>query len=250
MIRIGTAGWSVPKAVTDAFRSDGTHLQRYARVMPCAEINTSFYREHARATYAKWASFTPRAFRFSVKLPQVITHDERLRRARRPLMTFLDQVSGLGARLGPILMQLPGSFAFETRVVRGFFDLMRELHAGPVVCEPRHVSWFEPHVDAMLTRYRIGRVAADPAQGAAGTAGGWMSGTKQTPATIYHRLHGSPRMYWSSYSVASLRSRAEDIRLQARAADVWCIFDNTASGAATENALQMRKLVARIGKRS
>jgi uncharacterized protein YecE (DUF72 family) len=250
MIHIGTAGWSIPRAVAGEFRSRGTHLQRYARVMACAEINTSFYREHSRATYEKWASATPRRFRFSVKLPQLITHDARLRRARKPLTTFLDQVAGLGDRLGPLLVQLPASFSFEVRAVRAFFELMRELHAGPVVCEPRHASWFAPRPDELLGRYRIGRVAADPAkhEGAA-VPGGWTSGTQRIPATLYYRLHGSPRMYWSAYSLASIGSWTEGFRQHDPGADVWCIFDNTASGAATENALQMRKLMQQRRKR-
>ena len=81
MIIIATAGWSIPRACAARFPGDGTHLQRYAGVLPGAEINTSFHRGIARETYAHWASQTPRSFRFAVKLPREITHDQRLRAA-------------------------------------------------------------------------------------------------------------------------------------------------------------------------
>ncbi len=75
MIRIGTAGWSIPKTVARRFRGAGSHLERYARLMLCAEINTSFYRSHSFETYQKWARLTPVGFRFAVKIPQLITHE-------------------------------------------------------------------------------------------------------------------------------------------------------------------------------
>ena len=81
-IRIGTAGWSIPRAATSRFDSAGTHLERYSRRFDCAEINSSFHRPHAATTYAKWRGSTPPAFRFSVKIPRAITHDLKLQRAR------------------------------------------------------------------------------------------------------------------------------------------------------------------------
>ena len=80
--RIGTAGWSIPKAVANAFPASGSHLARYAQVLNAAEINTSFYRNHRPEVYARWAAQTPDGFRFAVKLPRTITHDQRLRAAR------------------------------------------------------------------------------------------------------------------------------------------------------------------------
>ena len=163
MIVVGTAGWSIPRTCSGKFPGDGTHLQRYATAMRGAEINTSFQRTHSRSTYARWASQTPRSFRFAVKLPAQITHDLRLRAARKPLEEFLGTVSGLGSRLGPLVVQLPPSLPFELRTARGFFALLRELYDGQAVCEPRHASWFDERADAILQSHRIGRIAADPA---------------------------------------------------------------------------------------
>ncbi|MET0281990.1 MAG: DUF72 domain-containing protein [Steroidobacteraceae bacterium] len=236
MITIATAGWSIPRAHAGSFPAEGTHLQRYARVLRGAEINSSFYRDHARETYQRWARQTPRAFRFAVKLPRTITHDGRLRGARAPLAAFLEGVAGLGVRLGPIVIQLPPSLAFETRVARNFLALLRDQHDGLLVCEPRHASWFEARADQLLQRYRVGRVAADPAVlPAAAVPGGW-------EGIAYYRLHGSPRKYWSDYDQTRLAQWAAQLQAVRRGVPAWCVFDNTASGAATGNALQMLEM--------
>ncbi len=233
MILVATAGWSVPRQCAARFAGPGTHLQRYARVLGAVEINSSFYRHHAYDTYASWARQTPRGFRFAVKLPRQITHDQRLRAARRPLQQFLGQVAGLGQRLGPLIVQLPPSLAFEARVARTFFALLRRLHAGAVVCEPRHPSWFLDLADAVLDRYRVARVAADPpVVPDAANPGGW-------PQLRYFRLHGSPRMYWSVYDQAQLRHWMRQLTQASRRSTTWCVFDNTASGGAAVNALQL-----------
>jgi uncharacterized protein YecE (DUF72 family) len=85
----------------------------------------------------------------------------------------------------------------------------------------------------MLEHFRVGRVAADPAVvAAAARPGGW-------PRTIYYRLHGSPRKYWSIYSAEQVVKWADELRALPRRATVWCVFDNTAGGGATGNALQV-----------
>ena len=233
MIVVGTAGWFIPRACAKRFPEEGTHLQRYGQVLRGVEINSSFYRPHGAATYARWAKQTPRGFTFAVKLPQRITHEGRLQTARRPLQEFLDSLAGLGRRLGPLVVQLPPSLAYEPRVARGFFALLRERHEGPAVCEPRHASWFGNEADALLRRYRVGRVAADPAVvPEAALPGGW-------PGIVYYRLHGTPRMYWSVYEVKRVAQRAQALRGLPRGTLAWCVFDNTAAGGAAANALQM-----------
>ena len=78
-MRVGCAGWSLPRAVWPEFPAVGTHLQRYAQRLNAAEINSSFYRPHQPGAYARWAASVPDNFRFSVKLPKTITHQQRLR---------------------------------------------------------------------------------------------------------------------------------------------------------------------------
>jgi len=237
-VRIGTAGWSIPRMHGAACPGEGTHLQRYARVLNAAEINSSFHRPHAATTYEKWARCAPRDFRFAVKLPRAITHDAGLRRSRAALDELLEQTSGLGARRGPLLVQLPPSFEFDMGVVRRFFALLRGRFEGPLVCEPRHATWFTDRVDDLLRDFRVARVAADPPPvPGADAPGGW-------PGLIYFRLHGSPRKYWSAYSTGFLSALATRLGNGAKNAERWCIFDNTASGAALGNALELQTLLS------
>jgi uncharacterized protein YecE (DUF72 family) len=234
-IFIGTAGWSIPRASTSRCPSDGTHLQRYSRIFGGAEINSSFHRPHAAATYAKWASATPPGFRFAVKVPRTITHDEQLRRARVPLERFLEETAGLGRKRGPLLVQLPPSHSFNAVVIGRFFALLRRSYQGFVVCEPRHETWFSPRADALLARFEVARVAADPPPTlGADSPGGW-------GGLVYYRLHGAPRKYWSRYPSDYLDALGQAIRAASRSVIVWCVFDNTASGAALENAWELHE---------
>jgi uncharacterized protein YecE (DUF72 family) len=244
-MRIGTAGWSITRETAESFPGDGQHLQRYARVLRCAEINSSFYRSHRVETYERWAAQTPGDFRFAVKVPRAITHDARLRAAREPLKRFTAEIAGLGDKLGVVLVQLPPSFAFEARPVGTFFRLLRERFDGAVVCEPRHASWFTPAADRPLVALRVSRAAADPARlPAAADPGGWLGPDGDgRGATPYYRWHGSPRMYWSRYAPDWLRGRAAALQKWPAQADAWCIFDNTASGSAIVNALELQALL-------
>ena len=107
---VGTAGWSLPVAVQAAFPGEGTHLQRYARRFPVAEINSSFYRPHRPATYARWAALVPDGFRFAVKIPKSITHERKLVASTDLLDAFLAEAGALALERfyqGPALLEFP-----------------------------------------------------------------------------------------------------------------------------------------------
>lgn len=252
-LRIGTAGWTISREAAARFPGDGQHLDRYARVLPCAEINSSFHRSHRPEVYARWAARTPAGFRFAVKLPRAITHEGRLLRAREPLRRFLVEAGALGDRLAVLLVQLPPSLAYDGRTARRFFGLLAGLHGGAVVCEPRHASWFTASADRALASMRVARAAVDPARWPEATRpGGWLGPAHDgAGALLYHRWHGSPRTYWSRYEPPWLQARAAEIALWPADADCWCIFDNTASGAAISNALELQALLPdRAGARA
>lgn len=231
---IGTAGWSVPKRYEAELPQDGSQLERYAQTLNAVEINSSFYRPHQRKTYERWAESTPEGFRFSVKMPRTITHFARLKNCDAMLDRFLEEVTGLGDRLGILLVQLPPKLAFDEQTAGGFFDNLHARIATPVALEPRNVSWFAPGMDAWLAERKVVRAAADPAKiDGAGEPGGWSG-------LVYYRWHGSPRIYYSTYddaALAALKLRLDQSLKTGAAA--WCIFDNTASGAAFGNALTL-----------
>ncbi|UVF21624.1 DUF72 domain-containing protein [Microvirga terrae] len=237
-VRIGTASWSIPKVHAVLFPAKGSHLERYGAVFNAVEINSSFYRPHRRATYERWAASVPEDFRFAVKVPKAITHERRLRGVGDLLDRFLSEADGLGPKLGPLLVQMPPSLRFQPDITDHFLRDLRSRTEGGVVCEPRHGSWFTREVESLLVELRIARVAADPAPVVgADEPGGWRG-------LSYYRLHGSPRIYYSAYNAEYREALAKVLTSDAAAgAQTWCIFDNTAAGAATDDAVKTRRLV-------
>jgi uncharacterized protein YecE (DUF72 family) len=242
---IGTAGWSIPRACVGAFAGEGATLERYAGRFSAAEINSSFHRPHRPDTYARWAAAVPSGFRFAVKAPRAITHERRLVDPDAALDRFLGEIQPLGEKMGPLLVQLPPSLAFDPAVAQKFFTALGERHSGPVVCEPRHATWFEPEADALLCGFAVARVAADPARvPRAAEPGGF-------PDLAYYRLHGFPVIYRSAYDGTFLDGLAAKLARHAnRGVPAWCIFDNTMLGAATANALALLDRLAPKRRRS
>lgn len=234
---IGCSGWTIAKEHSHLFPGEGSHLQQYAQLFNVVEINTTFYRLHKPATYTKWSLAVPEDFRFSIKVPRMLTHLGRLKDTEA-IPPFLEGVRELKEKAGPLLVQLPPSLKYEEEVADQFFSSFRRHYEGSIVCEPRHESWFVPEAEHLLYEYQIARVAADPAiVPEAFLPGGW-------PKLRYYRLHGSPKMYYSAYDDEFLRVLYRQLRTDLEnAEEVWCFFDNTASGAAVGNALSLKNMV-------
>ena len=236
---VGTAGWSVPQTSRDKFPETGTQLERYASALKAVEINSSFHRSHMADTYQRWAISVPDDFRFSVKLPKTITHVARLVGYEANLKRFIAEVSGLGPRLGCLLVQLPPSLEFDLAVAENFLVSLLAEAACPVVIEPRHRTWFAVDASRLLRTLGVSRVAADPAavQSAAEPGG--------SSTVVYFRLHGSPNVYSSPYTASYLDGLAFRLRKYAKTnSPVWCMFDNTIKGEAAANALYLDTRVA------
>jgi uncharacterized protein YecE (DUF72 family) len=236
---VGCAGWALPREHRRCFPAGDSNLARYAARLNATEINSSFYRPHLPQTYAKWAASVPAAFRFSVKVPQEITHDLRLIGAGPALDAFLSAASQLRGKLGCLLLQMPPSLEFDRRSAGRFLRMLRKRHGGAIAAEPRHASWFTPEAEQAFVASRIGRVAADPARAIVdGEPGGW-------PGIAYYRLHGSPVVYRSAYEPAYLRALTTRLKAHLRQGrQVWCVFDNTMLGAAAANALELSRRMA------
>jgi len=240
LFHIGCAGWNLPREHWPMFPAHGTHLQRYASQLTAVEINSSFYRPHRPQTYLRWAQSVPLPFRFSVKVPKLITHVQRLQGCEQLLDEFLSQCTALGDSLGCLLVQLPPSFAYDESTATPFFLALRQRYSGALVLEPRHETWL--NAEALLVEQKVGRVAADPSSIPGGGApGGW-------PGIQYWRLHGSPRIYHSDYEPDRLQALAQHMQKTALAGiPSWCIFDNTASGFALGNALTLQACIDTFG---
>jgi uncharacterized protein YecE (DUF72 family) len=144
-IHIGTMGWSYADWVGPFFSSNArpaTYLAEYARHFDCVELDTTFYAVPRASAVRGWMENTPPGFRFAAKLPKEITHEQHLHDSAPVLHRFLDAMSPLGEKLGPVLIQLPPDFhaTDDNRdALREFVDLLPEEYN--FAAEFRHRSW-------------------------------------------------------------------------------------------------------------
>lgn len=144
---IGTQGWNYP-AWSGPFYPRGARpadfLPLYARLFDTVEVDSTFYAVPSQAAIDSWVTRTPAAFRFALKFPRAATHDDRLagRSSREVLAEFTDRARGLGARLGPILLQMPPDFA---PVSRPQLDAFLEHWPAdlPLAVELRDPAWLD-----------------------------------------------------------------------------------------------------------
>ena len=260
-IRIGTSGWRYPSWRGDFYpvglrqRDELAHL---ASQLNAVEINGSFYSLQRPTSYAAWAEQVPDDFVFAVKGGRFITHMRRLVDVQPALANFFASgVLALGAKLGPVLWQLPASLPFDEQLLSDFFRLLprttddagalarthdakldeaRTLTAplvdAPIrhALEPRHESFHSSPARELLQRNGIAMVLSD-------SAGTWPQFDVVTADLVYLRLHGDTELYRSGYSPASLEAWASRTRAWAdQGLDVHVYFDNDARGHAPHDA--------------
>lgn len=248
--RVGISGWTYPPW-RGVFYPPGLRqadeLAFASRAFPSIELNGSFYSLMRPQSYRAWRDAVPDDFVFAVKGGRFVTHMKRLKGAETGLANFF--ASGLlclGAKLGPILWQLPPSLRFDPDVLRAFFDLLprttvelerlaRKHDArlagrsqleveGPrnVVrhaLEVRHRSFEEARYVDILREYGVASCVAD-------SAGLYPVIDVATSDFAYARLHGASELYVSGYSPAELRSWAKRVRDWQREREVFVFFDN------------------------
>jgi uncharacterized protein YecE (DUF72 family) len=233
---IGTSGWSYdhwdgvlyPPGTAPADRL-GIYVQRFRTT----EINSTFYRWPAAATFASWRRRLPDGFRMTVKAPRGLTHGKRLY-APEPWLTRMTLgLAGLGERRGALLAQVPPTM--ECDLPRLDYFLAHVPPRQQVAVELRHPSWQREAVFTMLEKY--------------GAAYCVMSGAglpcvlRATASFVYVRLHGPnpDHLYAGSYSDDDLRWWADRIReWQGQGRTVFAYFNNDGDGNAVRNALTLR----------
>jgi len=142
-------------------------LRFYAERFPTVEINNTFYRMPKEALLQGWADQVPENFTFVIKASQRITHFKRLKECGEPLTYLFRVTSTLGARLGPLLFQLPPNFKKDVPRLLGFFDAMPERRR--VAVEFRHASWFDDEVYETLRGQGAALCVADTGEEPAAT---------------------------------------------------------------------------------
>ncbi|HYP85547.1 DUF72 domain-containing protein [Variovorax sp.] len=267
-IHIGISGWRYPPWRGRFYPSGMPQREELAfasRMLPTIELNGSFYSLQRPTAYEQWRDQTPDDFVFAVKGSRYITHMLRLDDVRVPLANFFASgVLALGAKLGPVLWQLPPQLRYEPDRIERFLKLLprtgraaaalarrhdervdgrRWLKAPASLAirhamEVRHDSFVDPAFIAQLRRHGVALVVAD-------TAGRWPLIEDITADFVYVRLHGDKKLYASGYGEAALdrwaaRIRAWRLGRQVRDAhlaspdakvgrgrrQVFCYFDN------------------------
>ena len=232
-IRVGTSGWNYWHWVR-IFYPEGLAraewLDYYMQQFSSLELNSSFYRMHTPATYARWRNHSPRGFLWSLKASREITHLKRLRDVAAPLARFFKSADALSDHLGAILFQLPPSLQFDSIVALAFF---KQLPSGyHCALEPRHASWLEKAALHLLARHRVALCIAD-------SGGHYPMGEDLTSDFVYLRLHGPQEMYASEY-------RPEQIVRWSKKLKQWRLpgfvyFDNDFHGYAVKNAIELEQ---------
>lgn len=237
-IYAGTSGW-----VYRSWRAQlyaGAPVRRWleiaSREFSSLEINGSFYTQISQATYARWRTETPAAFRFALKGHRFVTHYKRLRDCAASVARLRDQAGELGDKLAAVVWQLPSNFAVELGRLDEFAAALRSWPVRHAI-ELRHRSWFIPEVAARLRAAGIAVCLGD--------APDFPMWREVTADFVYVRLHGHTRKYASSYSAAALRRWAADaVGWRDRGLDVFVYFDNDAEGHAVRNAQVFAQLIA------
>lgn len=260
VIRVGTSGWRYD-SWRRTFYPDGLvqreELAFLSRQLNSVELNGSFYSLQRPERYRAWALATPEDFVFSVKGSRFITHMKRLREVETPLANFVASgVLALGAKLGPLLWQLPPALAFDAEQLTAFFDLLPRTtgeaaklarrHDGRLdgraltdtdvdrplrhAVEPRHPSFAADAALDLLRAKGIALVTAD-------TAGRFPFLEANTADFGYLRLHGDTELYRSGYSDEALDHWAGVVGHLAAERDVYVYFDNDANAHAPIDAM-------------
>ena len=165
-VRVGTSGYNFPEwkgTFYPAKLPAAKMLAYYADRLATVEVNYTFYRMPNAKTVAGWDADTPAGFTFVLKAPQRITHFARLKNVDDPLRYFTEMALTLGAKLGPILVQLPPNFKKDLDRLGDFLTLVRpELR---LAFEFRHDSWFGDDVYDLLRTYHAALCVADTDEG-------------------------------------------------------------------------------------
>jgi len=261
---IGISGWRYPPWRGDFYPKglpQRRELEYAASQLSSIEVNGSFYSLQRPSSWEKWRAEVPDDFVFAVKGGRFITHMKRLQDVEQPLANFFAQgVLALGEKLGPVLWQLPATFAYDEDVLTRFCELLPRttteavqlatrhddrlsgdrLWSGEVAerpihhaLEPRHLSFASDEAVRHLEKCELALVVAD-------SAGKWPRFEQAVGPIVYARLHGDKELYASGYTDEALDRWAEQLTgWTAEGRDSFVYFDNDMKGHAPYDAMRL-----------
>ena len=185
---LGCPIWAYKGWVGDFFpkgTKSADFLREYARRLNTVEGNTTFYAVPSAESIQRWVEDTPETFQLCPKLPRTVSHAGALAKHIAEADQFIQIMSHLGSRLGPMFLQLPPSYSPDM-----LDDLDGYLANWPrevkLAVEVRHTRWFDPpnreNLNALLTAYSAARVVIDtrPIRS--------LQGDKLLQGSVYQRL--------------------------------------------------------------
>lgn len=238
---MGTSGWHY-RHWQGRFYPEGlapeAWLGYYAARLPCVELNNSFYRLPTTQAIRAWVQATPGSFLFAVKASRLITHMKKLRDCRQPLAVFLGTVAHFGAKLGPLLFQLPPRWHVNAARLQSFLEGLPPGHR--YAFEFRDPSWHTPQVYRLLAEYRAAFCLFQ--------LGDLCSPEVHTTDLVYVRLHGPQGPYAGRYGPRELEAWARRVvGWQAQGREVFVFFDNDEQGYAVQNARALLRRCEALG---
>ena len=263
LVLVGCSGWSYGDTPdkggwTDVFYPDKNtkRLRYYSEFFNTAEMDSIFYEKFyskmTKGTFIGMARATPEKFQFSVKVPEIITHNKRLdinKAAMVDFEEFLDKISPLKTanKLGTILIQLPPSFTVsDFKNIEGFLDRLPSSSGYDYAIEFRHPSWSTEGPWNMLKHYNIAAVMTDsPAKENLQ----FLSDITITTADhSFIRFHGrnTKGHYWYNYlydkeELKPWVEKVSQIKQQTKVLRIY--FNNHYGGKAVVNALEFKEMI-------
>ena len=243
-VYIGTSGWSYGEWTGVFYPNSSTNkLSYYSNLYRTVEVDSSFYAYPSKDMVLGWARHSPDGFVFSVKLPQLITHEKKLdpgRGVESDLIRFLGLLKPLMAtgKLGPVLLQLPPSFSYEADFgnLKAFLGMAPEDVAFAV--EFRHPSWLREEVWSFLRGKNVANVIVDEPL--------LPPDTVVTADFAFIRWHGRGSRPWYNYrySEKELDGWVPKVKeVAARVKKTYGYFNNHFKGFAVENSLKMMEKI-------
>jgi uncharacterized protein YecE (DUF72 family) len=198
------------------------------------EINATFYKSPTLRVMQNWYNKAPEGFTYAVKVPKQITHIKKFTDCKEETDQFYSVCKeGLNDKLGCLLFQLPPSFSYTEERLQSVISSLNPDFKN--VIEFRNESWWRQDVyDALANNNSTFCTVNYPKLPQTVIA---------TTPTLYIRLHGNPKLFYSEYSKAELDTLYDDIKKQNNAAEIYIYFNNTASNAGIINALYFKSLI-------
>ena len=236
-IHIGTSGWHYGHWQGPFYPEtlgSGDFLKFYSQKFHTVEINNSFYKLPEAATLKAWKDTVPANFIFAAKGSRFITHMKKLKDPEQSLSIFMERITHLGEKLGPILFQLPPRWFFNPERLRLFLAALPENFRYAL--EFRDPSWINDQTYQALADRGAAFCIYELA--------GYLSPKQVTADLVYIRLHGPGDAYQGSYDNRTLAGWAGAISTwAAQGKEVFCYFDNDEAGYAAQNALELQDML-------